>query len=251
MSKWFLRGLVFAALMVVLRLIQGVLINAFESQAGWISLALMVIFAIAVMVWGYSDGRADARAHPDPDRREDLVMTWLGAGLVAGLLSGVVSWFIGLFDKALYVSTFFNEVTSFAAFTALLVFVSAVAAVALGRRRVDKDYEKMPHRHHGLAAQEGGQPPTDVFATVGAAPVAAEQAGAATQAEATQTDTAQTDAIQTDAAQTDAGATLGGPAAGFTTEEFPAVADQADATTEIPAVEADDAAPQSDDDSAR
>ena len=33
MSKWFLRGLVFAALMVVIRLIQGVLINAGWSQA--------------------------------------------------------------------------------------------------------------------------------------------------------------------------------------------------------------------------
>jgi len=217
MSKWFLRGLVFAALMVVIRLIQGVLINAFEAQAGLISLILMILFVIAVMVWGRSDGRADARANPDPDRREDLAMTWLGAGLVAGVLSGVVSWIIALVDKALYVSTLFNELTSFAAFTALLVFVPAVAAVTLGRRRVDKDYEKMPHRHHGLAAHEDA-PATDVFATVGAAPVAAEDA-AATQA--------------------DAGATLAGPAAGFTTEEFPAVeypADETTDTSEIPPI---------------
>lgn len=213
MSKWFLRGLVFAALMVVIRLIQGVLINAFESQAGLISLALVALFAIPVLVWGHSDGRADATANPDPDRREDLAMTWLGAGLVAGLLSGLVCWFIALFDKALYVSTFFNELTSFAAFTALLVFVLAVAAVTLGRRRVDRNYAKMPQRHHGLAAQGETQPATDVFATVGAAPLATEQQAAE--------------------AQTDASATLAGPAAGFTTEEYPA---DAEATTEIPAV---------------
>lgn len=225
MSKWFLRGLVFAALMVVIRLIQGVLINAFEAQAGLISLVLMILFAIAVMVWGYADGRADARANPDPDRRGDLAMTWLGAGLVAGLLSGLVSWIIGLVDKALYVSTLFNELTSFAAFTALLVFVAAVAAVTLGRRRVDKEYAKMPYRHHGLAAQEEGQ--TDVFATVGAAPVAAEQAAGSTQADtAAQADTT--------GAQGDSDATLAGPAAGFTTEEFPA---DTEATTEIPQVE--------------
>lgn len=221
MSKWFLRGLVFAALMVVIRLIQGVLINAFEAQAGLISLVLMILFAIGVFIWGRSDGREDAKAHADPDRRDDLAMTWLGAGLVAGLLSGFVSWVIGQFDKALYISTFFNELTSFAAFTALMVFVPGVAAVTLGRRRIDKDYDKLPVRHHGLAAEGQPVPATDVFATVGA-PLAAEETGAV-QAEAA-----------TAAAQTDADATLGAPAAGFTTEEFPA---EADATTEIPVVE--------------
>lgn len=226
MSKWFLRGLIFAAVMVVIRLIQGVLINAFESKAGLISLVLMILFAIGVMIWAYSDGRDDAKAHPDPDRRDDLAMTWLGAGLVAGLLSGLVAWIIGQFDKALYISTFFNELTSFAAFTALLIFVTAVAAVTLGRRRVDKDYEKMPHRHHGLAAEGQPQEATDVFATVGAPAVAAEQ----------------TDAIQTEAAAaTDAGATLSAPAAGFTTEEFPADTDSTASAEEttgvIPAIE--------------
>ncbi|MEB3024121.1 B-4DMT family transporter [[Mycobacterium] crassicus] len=216
MSKWFLRGLVFAALMVVIRLIQGVLINAFEAQAGLISLALVILFVIPVLVWGNSDGRADATANPDPDRRDDLAMTWLGAGLVAGLLSGLVCWIVALVDKALYVSTFFNELTSFAAFTALLVFVPAVAAVSLGRRRVDRNYAKMPQHHHGLAAQGQAQPATDVFATVGAAPLAAEVA------------------TQADAATTDTGATLADPGAGFTTEEVPA--DSA-ATTEIPAVD--------------
>jgi hypothetical protein len=224
MSKWFLRGLVFAALMVVIRLIQGVLINAFEAQAGLISLILVILFAIAVMVWGHSDGRADARANPDPDRRADLAMTWLGAGLVAGLISGVVTWIIALVDKALYVSSLFNELTSFAAFTALLVFVPAVAAVTLGRRRVDKDYEKAPQRHHGLAAHEGA-PATDVFATVGAAPVASE--------EASEIGAAQTDAAAT---QPDAGATRAGPSGGFTTEEFPA---DTETTSEIPAIPED------------
>jgi hypothetical protein len=31
MSKWLLRGLVFAALMVIVRLLQGALINAWET----------------------------------------------------------------------------------------------------------------------------------------------------------------------------------------------------------------------------
>ncbi|WP_208863241.1 B-4DMT family transporter [Mycolicibacter icosiumassiliensis] len=233
MSKWFLRGLVFAALMVVVRLIQGVLINAFEAQAGLISLVLVILFAIGVFIWGRSDGREDAKATADPDRRADLAMTWLGAGLVAGLLSGFAAWVIGQFDKALYISSFFNELTSFAAFTALLVFVVAVAAVALGRRAIDKEYEKHPERRPVPAAEAEIQPATDVFATVGAPAVAAEETGA----------------VPTEAAAAPvapaADATLAGPSAGFTTEEFPA---DADATTEIPVIEDDGGiAAQSDD----
>jgi len=222
MSKWLLRGLVFAALMVVVRLIQGVLINAFEAQAGLISLVLMILFAIGVFIWGRSDGREDAKAHADPDRRDDLAMTWLGAGLVAGLLSGFVSWLVGQVDKALYISTFFNELTSFAAFTALLVFVVAVAAVALGRRAIDKEYEKHPERRPVPAAAEESQPATDVFATVGAPALAAEETGA----------------VQTEAAAAPAAdATLADPAipsGGFTTDEFPA---DTDTTTEFPVIE--------------
>jgi len=47
---------------------------------------LVVAGAVGVIValaWGYIDGRADAKAQPDPDRRGDLAMTWLLAGLVA------------------------------------------------------------------------------------------------------------------------------------------------------------------------
>lgn len=220
MSKWFLRGLVFAALMVVIRLIQGVLINAFEAQAGLISLVLVTLFAIGVFIWGRSDGRADATAHADPDRRDDLAMTWLGAGLVAGLLSGFVAWVIGQFDKALYISTFFNELTSFASFTALLVFVVGVAAVAIGRRSADKEFEKHPERRPSpvVVADVESQPTTDVFATVGAPAVVEDETGA----------------VQ---AAADAGATLAAPAAGFTTEEIPAEEDTADATTEIPVIQ--------------
>ena len=87
MSKWLLRGLVFAALMVIVRLLQGAMINAWETKAGLISIVLVILFAIAVFIWGILDGRADARAYPDPDRRQDLSMTWLLAGLFAGVVA--------------------------------------------------------------------------------------------------------------------------------------------------------------------
>lgn len=113
MTNWMLRGLAFAAAMVVLRLFQGALINAWQMLSGLISLVLLLLFAIGGVVWGVMDGRADAKASPDPDRRQDLAMTWLLAGLVAGALSGAVAWLISLFYKAIYTGGPINELTTF------------------------------------------------------------------------------------------------------------------------------------------
>ncbi len=162
MSKWLLRGLVFAALMVIVRLVQGAMINAWETKAGLISIVLIVLYAIVVLVWGYVDGRADARANADPERRADLAMTWLLAGLFAGVVSGAVAWFIGLFYKNLYVEGLINEVTTFAAFTALLVFVSAIIGVAVGHWLVDRKSPVQSRRRDG----DDERADTDVFAAV-------------------------------------------------------------------------------------
>jgi hypothetical protein len=161
MAKWLLRGLVFAALMVVVRLFQGALINQFETKALLISLVLLLVFAVVVFVWGLIDGRSDARRNPDPDRRGDLAMTWLLAGLVAGLLSGAVSWFISLVYPALYAGGLANEVTTFAAFTALLVFLPAILAVAIGRWLVDRKAPAYERRR-----EDDDRADTDVFAAV-------------------------------------------------------------------------------------
>jgi hypothetical protein len=156
-----LRGLVFAAVMVVVRLIQGVIINAWQTQAGLASLVLLFFFVIGVGVWGFLDGRADAVANPDPDRRQDLAMTWLLAGLVAGVLSGAVSWLIALFYNGLYTGGLISELTTFAAFTALAVFLPAIIGVAIGRWRVDRN---PPAPVGGVAAGERAD--TDVFSAV-------------------------------------------------------------------------------------
>jgi hypothetical protein len=161
MRDWMLRGLVFAGAMVVLRLVQGALINAWQTQSGLISIVLLLLFVIGVAVWGIRDGRADATASPDPDRRQDLAMTWLLAGLVAGILSGAVSWLIAQFYTAIYTGGLLNEVTTFAAFTALVVFLPGIIGVAVGRWRVDRN---------GPPAQkdqrDGRGADTDVFSAV-------------------------------------------------------------------------------------
>jgi hypothetical protein len=160
MSNWMLRGLVFGAAMVVVRLFQGSLIQVMQTQAALISIVLLVLFLAGVVFWGVRDGRADAAANPDPDRRADLAMTWLLAGLVAGVLSGAVTWLIGVFYKALYVGGLINELTVFAAFTALLVFIGGISGVTLGRYLIDRK---------GAYTPKGGEEDradTDVFAAV-------------------------------------------------------------------------------------
>jgi hypothetical protein len=158
MRNWMLRGLVFAAAMVIVRLLQGTMINAWQTQATWISVVLLLLFVIGVVVWGVLDGRADAIANPDPDRRQDLAMAWLLAGLLAGVLSGAVAWLIALFYQGLYTGGLINEVTTFAAFTALIVFLPGIAGVTVGRWRVDRN---PPPRREGAPDQERAD--TDVF----------------------------------------------------------------------------------------
>lgn len=155
------RGSLFAVAMVVVRLFQGAIINAWQTQAGLVSVVLLLLFIIGAFVWGVFDGRADATANPDPDQRRDLAMTWLLAGLVAGILSGAVSWLIALAYSGLYTGGLINEVTTFAAFTALVTFVFALIGVTFGRWRIDRN----PPPRRGAGGDEE-RADTDVFSAV-------------------------------------------------------------------------------------
>jgi hypothetical protein len=93
-------------------------------------------------------------------------MTWLLAGLFAGIVSGALAWLISLVYKGLYVGGLINELTTFAAFTALLVFLAAIAGVAIGHWVVDRHAEEVPRQRHGLSAGDDDRADTDVFAAV-------------------------------------------------------------------------------------
>jgi hypothetical protein len=183
MTNWILRGLVFGAAMTVVRLVQGTLINVWQTQAGLISIVLLLLFLAGAVAWGFIDGREDAASNPDPDRRGDLAMTWLLAGLIAGILSGLVTWLIGgmkwpligVIYKALYVGGLINELTTFAAFTALVVFLGAISGVTVGRWRIDRAGAYKP-QGKGTAGSDVDRADTDVFAAVRSEQVAAEGA---------------------------------------------------------------------------
>ena len=176
MTTWLPRALVFAFAMIVVRLVQGAMINTWETQAGVISIFLIAIYSVGAFALGFIDGTGDAKAQPDPDRRADLAMMWLLAGLAGGAISGAVCWFISLFYKSLYVGGLINEVTVFAAFTALLTFVSALLGVTVGRWLVDRRAPEVPK----MAGTEENTD-TDVFAAVGGG----QEQTAATETEAT------------------------------------------------------------------
>ena len=72
MSKWLLRGLVFAALMVFIRLVQGAAINVWETKAVLISVTLVVLFAIARS----SGGSSTAVRTPGPTPTPTAARTW-------------------------------------------------------------------------------------------------------------------------------------------------------------------------------
>jgi hypothetical protein len=163
MTTWLPRGLLFAIGMVLLRLVQGTLINANPTKAGIISLALCTLFGVAAFVAGLLDGLADARANPDPDRRRDLAMRWLLAGLVAGVVSGLVTWIISRFYGAVYADSLGPEVIVFPAFTCLLIFLPAMFAVALGRFLVDRR-RPLEFQHHGNVFDSVSEDPSERYA---------------------------------------------------------------------------------------
>ena len=71
---------------------------------------------------------------------------WLLAGLAAGVISGAITWVISLVYKNVYVAGLGGELTTFAAFTALMVFLPAITAVAIGRWLVDRSRPDEPRR---------------------------------------------------------------------------------------------------------
>ncbi|WP_181763013.1 B-4DMT family transporter [Rhodococcus spelaei] len=157
MNSWLLRGLGMAFVHVVTRVLLGIAVTEWPlhgSTLRWLGVAVVIL---AALIWAGLDGIRDARAHPgEEEEGADLTMRWLKAAVVAGLLAGAVSWLIGaVSDIALGENSLFFELSSGAAFTVLLVFVPAMAAVTVGRLIVRRDAKKAPKSAAPVAVGAG------------------------------------------------------------------------------------------------
>lgn len=139
-----LRGIVLAAAMVLVRLLQGILLSFYPTTATVISIVLVALFGCATFSWGMFDGHHEINESGQNHHR-DAAVTWLCAGLIAGILSGIVAWLVSLTYHNIYVQKLVSEITTVAAFTALLVFVPAIVAVALGRALARHQHSAAPH----------------------------------------------------------------------------------------------------------
>lgn len=156
-TQWLTRGAVFAVLMVLIRVVQGLAISVWETHGTAINIVLVLVFIAAVTAWAITDGRGDAQRNPDPDRRDDLAMWWLLAGIFAGVVSGLAVWLISLFNNGIYAAGILAELTTTAAFVSLLVFAPAMVGVFVGRLLVDRK-----EKEHAALQQSD----TDVFQAV-------------------------------------------------------------------------------------
>ncbi|GGG09181.1 hypothetical protein GCM10007304_24100 [Rhodococcoides trifolii] len=143
MNAWLVRGLGMALVHFVARTLLALAIAAWPTQGSILRIVTMVVVILVAVIWGGIDGINDRRANPDPDDSADLTMVWLKASVVAGLLSGAVTWIVSTVSPiAITANSFIFEVTSGAAFTILLVFVPTILAVGLGRLLAGRDGKK-------------------------------------------------------------------------------------------------------------
>ncbi|MFC6012437.1 B-4DMT family transporter [Nocardia lasii] len=127
MTAWVFRAVVLSALVVALRVLLGFAMGSLPTYGTlWRAACLVTILAV-VVAWGMRDGRAHAEAR---------TVGWLAAAALTGLTSCAVCW---LLDQApgieLGDAGLLYELSSAASFIFLLVFLPALAGVALGHAR--------------------------------------------------------------------------------------------------------------------
>lgn len=143
MTGWVVRGIGMSLVNIGVRILLGMAVTQWPlngSQLRWLGIAAVLLI---VIVWAGLDGIRDRRSNPDPDDSSDLTMVWLKAAVFAGLVAGLVSWLLQLIvDFSMGYNTLVFELTSGAAFTILLIFIPATAAVFLGRLLSNRDAKK-------------------------------------------------------------------------------------------------------------
>lgn len=142
MNQVVVRGLVMAALHIVVRVILGIGIFALPEQGSTQKMIALLVLLIVPTVWSYFDGHADAYNHADPEDREDLTMMWLYAALIGALIAGAVCWALKHIVPGIGTTSIFFELTVGAAFVTLLIAVPATFGMLIGRQLGERKRKK-------------------------------------------------------------------------------------------------------------
>src|SRR5699024_5808702 len=119
---------------VVGRVVLGIAVTTAPlhgSVARYTAVAIVILMALG---WVGLAGVVDARRHPLVEDRSDLIMRWLITGIITGLLAGFICHLLeaaGL--EGIGSGTWFFDLTSGAAGTALMIIIPAAIGIGLGR----------------------------------------------------------------------------------------------------------------------
>ncbi|MFI9408691.1 B-4DMT family transporter [Nocardia gamkensis] len=145
MQPWISRGLALALLMVVIRSLLSVALEAWAAQSTALRLSALVAFALAAAAYGARDGYRDRLANPDPAHGEDLTIRWLSAGLTAGVVAGCTASLLRAMTPVdLGNNSWLFEITSGAAWTMLLIFASSTVGIAIARVNATRTSQQAP-----------------------------------------------------------------------------------------------------------
>ncbi|WP_256667921.1 B-4DMT family transporter [Nocardia cyriacigeorgica] len=149
MTAWVLRATVLGALVVALRVLLGFGMVNWPTQGAWMRLLCLVVIIGAVAGWGFLDGRRDRAAHSEGEGSSDLTILWLKAAVAGGLGSGLVSSILDMVPNVdLGDNGLLFEMTAGASFIVLLIFIPALAGIAIGRRAAGRKNGAAPAGSH-------------------------------------------------------------------------------------------------------
>ncbi|QDQ97467.1 B-4DMT family transporter [Tomitella fengzijianii] len=165
MFSWVLRSIVMTVVHVVARIVLGVAVTAAPLHGTVSRYTALAIVVLIALVWAGIDGVIDARRHPLVEDRTDLIMRWIITGVITGLVAGFICHLLEAAGvDGIGSRTWFFDLTSGAAGTALMIILPAAAGIGLGRwigkSGVDPDEEaeeRRQRRHEIALSGVGGE----------------------------------------------------------------------------------------------
>lgn len=158
MFSWVLRSIVMTVAHVVGRIILGIAVTTAPLHGTVLRYTAVAIVVLIVLVWAGIDGVIDARRHPLVEDRSDLIMRWLIAGIITGLVAGFICHLLEAAGMdGIGARTWFFDLTSGAAGTALMVILPSALGIAMGRwigksdTNMDEEAEERRQRRHEIA----------------------------------------------------------------------------------------------------